>query len=95
MIENGTMIKGCSQQLIEKLYEIPQKENLILESNYNKKTNLKMIFGDSNKTGKWTQEEHQRFIEATLFLEMTRKSFRNTLAQGLPNKPDAMHRNSF
>ena len=63
MFENGQIILGSSQ-IFEKNDEIAVKDDLILESKYKKKKKMITISGDSYKTGRWTHEEHQKFVEA-------------------------------
>ena len=63
MFENGHISVLCSQTG-EHLFENPQKETSFAESNYKKKKKLINLVGDPFKTGRWTHEEHQKFVEA-------------------------------
>ncbi len=63
MFENGQISVFCSQAG-EHVFEIPQKDNSLIDSNYKKKKKMINLVGDPFKTGRWTHEEHQKFVEA-------------------------------
>lgn len=63
MSENSPM-SSRGRLVIEKFNDMPQKENFTNESKYKKKKKLVTISGDSYKSGRWSHEEHQKFVEA-------------------------------
>jgi SHAQKYF class myb-like DNA-binding protein len=63
MFENGQITVLCSQTG-EHPFENPQRDNSFVTSNYKKKKKLINLIGDPFKTGRWTHEEHQKFVEA-------------------------------